>query len=62
MSDNGNALIDCEIGTIAHPAEFEQKILSISGVVGTGLFVEMAHTVLIQDGESVHVRERNTTN
>ena len=65
VSDNGNALIDCEISTIAHPAEFEQKILSIPGVVGTGLFVGMAHTVLIQngqDGEAVQVRERDRPN
>ena len=65
VSDNGNALIDCEISTIAHPVEFEQRILSIPGVVGTGLFVGMAHTVLIQngqDGEAVQVRERDTPN
>ena len=59
VSDNGNAIIDCGISSIARPAEFEQKILSIPGVVGTGLFVGMAHTVLVQDGETVQVRERN---
>ena len=58
VSDNGNAIIDCAISTIANPAELEQKILSIPGVVGTGLFVGMADTVLIQDGEAVQVRTR----
>ncbi len=55
VSDNGNALIDCAVGPIARPAEFEQHLLSIPGVVGTGLFVGMAPTVLVQDGETVRV-------
>ena len=62
VSDNGNTIIDCEISTIANSTEFEHKILSIPGVVGTGLFVGMAHTVLVQDGETVQVRQRNTSN
>lgn len=55
VSDNGNAIIDCAIGPIARPAEFEQHILSIPGVVGTGLFVGMDPTVLVQDGETVKI-------
>ena len=55
VSDNGNAIIDCQISTIVNPAQFEQKILSIPGMVGTGLFVGMAHTVLVQDGENIKV-------
>ena len=55
VSDNGNVIIDCAIGPIARPAEFEQHILSIPGVVGTGLFVGMDPTVLVQDGENVRV-------
>ena len=55
VSDNGNAIIDCAIDPIARPAEFEQHILSIPGVVGTGLFVGMDPTVLVQDGETVKI-------
>ena len=55
VSDNGNAIIDCVIGPLARPAEFEQHLLSIPGVVGTGLFVGMDPTVLVQDGENVRV-------
>ncbi len=55
VSDNGNALIDCAVGPITRPAEFEQHLLSIPGVVGTGLFVGMAPTVLVQDGKTVRV-------
>ena len=55
VSDNGNAVIDCAIGPIARPVEFEQQLVSIPGVVGSGLFVGMDPTVLVQDGENVSV-------
>ena len=31
------------------------------GIVGTGLFIDMAHTVLIQTGDTVQVRQRTPT-
>lgn len=58
VTDNGNRILDCRIGPIEHPAEFEQAIHAIPGVVGTGLFLGMAHTVLIQTGTTVEVRQR----
>ena len=58
VTDNGNQILDCGISPIRDPAAFEQAILSIPGVVGTGLFLAMADTVLVQDGETVVVRER----
>jgi ribose 5-phosphate isomerase len=36
----------------------EQSLRAIPGLVGTGLFLGMAHTVLIQDGNRVEVRQR----
>ena len=61
LSDNGNYVLDCKVTPIAKPLELEQKILSIPGVVGTGLFIGLADTVLIQDGENVEVRQRRKT-
>ncbi len=58
VTDNGNQVLDCSISPIRDPAAFEQSILSIPGVVGTGLFIGMADTVLVQDGEMVTVRQR----
>lgn len=58
VTDNGNQILDCGISPIRDPPAFEQSILSIPGVVGTGLFLSMAETVLVQDGETVVVRER----
>ena len=58
-TDNGNHILDCKISALTNPTELEQSILSIPGVVGTGLFLGMAHTVLVQDGEEVKTLERS---
>lgn len=60
-TDNGNYIVDCNIPRLPSPAAWEQKLLAIPGVVGTGLFIDMAHTVLIQAGDTVQVRQRNCT-
>ena len=58
VTDNGNYILDCKVSPIASPAELERDILSIPGVVGTGLFLGMAHTVLIQTEGGVEERTR----
>jgi ribose 5-phosphate isomerase A len=47
VTDNGNHILDCQIGPIADPARLENGIGAIPGVVGTGLFLGMADTVLV---------------
>ncbi|MBI4381164.1 MAG: ribose-5-phosphate isomerase RpiA [candidate division NC10 bacterium] len=61
VTDNGNQILDCAISPIQDPTAFEQAIVSIPGVVGTGLFIGMADTVLVQDREAVMVRHRADT-
>jgi ribose 5-phosphate isomerase A len=51
VTDNGNHILDCEIAPLAEPARLEVEIRAIPGVVGTGLFLGMADTVLIGDNE-----------
>lgn len=58
LSDNGNVIIDCTVARIERPADLERRLVAIPGVVETGLFVGMADTVLIADGDRVHVRAR----
>ena len=58
ISDNGNQILDCSISPLHDPAAFEQAILGIPGVVGTGLFIGMADTILVQDGDTVNVQHR----
>jgi ribose 5-phosphate isomerase A len=51
LTDNGNYILDCQNLTAAlrDPAAFEAKVLAIPGVLGTGLFLNMADVVLIGD-------------
>jgi ribose 5-phosphate isomerase A len=49
VTDNGNHILDCALGPIADAARLEADIRAIPGVVGTGLFLGMADTVLVGD-------------
>ena len=53
VTDNGNLILDAAVTTIPDPAKLDRTLLDIPGVVGTGLFVGMAHLVLVwQDGRA----------
>jgi ribose 5-phosphate isomerase A len=49
VTDNGNHILDCGTGPIADPAALELAIRAVPGVVGTGLFLGLADTVLVGD-------------
>jgi ribose 5-phosphate isomerase A len=49
MTDNGNHILDCQIDPIPDAPRLERDIKAIPGVVGTGLFLGMADTVLVGD-------------
>jgi ribose 5-phosphate isomerase A len=49
VTDNGNHILDCRVGHLANPRELEARLRAIPGVVGTGLFLGMAETVLVGD-------------
>jgi ribose 5-phosphate isomerase A len=57
VTDNGNHILDCRIGPIADPARLESDMRAIPGVVGTGLFLGMADTVLVGERESFRLIE-----
>ncbi|MEO6812137.1 MAG: ribose-5-phosphate isomerase A, partial [Isosphaeraceae bacterium] len=42
------------------PEELDRLIRAIPGVVGNGLFLGMAHAVLVQEGDNVRVMERQS--
>jgi ribose 5-phosphate isomerase A len=52
VTDNGNHIIDCEIGPLDDPAKLESDILAIPGVVDTGLFLSMASRVFIGETDN----------
>jgi ribose 5-phosphate isomerase A len=49
VTDNGHLILDCAVGSIADPAALDATVRAIPGVVGTGLFVGMAHAVMVWD-------------
>ena len=49
MTDNGNHILDCQIGPITDAMRLESDIRGIPGVVGTGLFLAMADMILVGD-------------
>lgn len=61
VTDSGNQILDCRVGPLEQADVLEQAILEIPGVVETGLFLRMAHTILIQHADRVEVRERRQT-
>jgi len=58
-TDNGNEIFDCAFAEgIADPAQLEAHLASIPGVVESGLFVGLAHALVVGDPDgSVEVRE-----
>ena len=58
LTDNGNHILDCGTRPIADPASLEARIRAIPGVVGTGLFLGMADTVLVGDDHFRLLAER----
>ena len=62
-TDNGNHILDCEVGPIANAVELEAGLRAIPGVVGTGLFLGMADVVVVGEGDEfrlVEERHRET--
>jgi len=57
VTDNGNHILDCQIDPIPNPARLESDIRAIPGVVGTGLFLGMADTVLVGDRNNFQLIE-----
>ena len=47
QTDNGNFLLDCRFPRIDNPAELDLKISAVTGVAACGLFVGLAHRLVI---------------
>jgi ribose 5-phosphate isomerase A len=52
-TDNGNAILDCSFGVITDPAALDVALRSITGIVSTGLFYDVADTVLVASDDGV---------
>ncbi len=61
QTDNRNHILDCKISPLEKPREWEQAARAIPGVIGTGMFLGMAHIVLVQDGENIKILKRKSS-
>jgi len=57
VTDNGNHILDCQIDPIPDAHRLEMDIRAIPGVVGTGLFLGMAETVLVGGRDNLRLLE-----
>ena len=60
LTDNGNEILDCKFpGGIADAPALERALDEVPGVVESGLFIGLAHTLILGDEEGrSEVRER----
>ena len=58
VTDNGNLILDCKVQAITDPAALDRTLREVPGVVGTGLFVAMAHAVMVWDNGRVRTLTR----
>jgi len=58
VTDEGNYILHCRFDGISNPEELERRLLTRAGVVGTGLFLGIAHEVIIGRTSGVEVRTR----
>lgn len=54
-TDNGNYILDCDFKEIQNPEKLQQDLISLVGVVETGLFINMTTKVLVGKEEKVEV-------
>lgn len=57
VTDNGNHILDCQIGPMPDAARLEADIRAVPGVIGTGIFCGMADTVLVGDSDDFRLLE-----
>jgi ribose 5-phosphate isomerase A len=59
VTDEGNYILHCRFaGGIADPADLEARLRGRAGIVGTGLFLGVAHQVIVGKADGVEVLTR----
>jgi len=53
VTDNGNYVLDLHVGPISNPRDLDLKLHLVTGVVETGLFIDIASLVLVGTQEGV---------
>lgn len=58
VTDEGNYILDCAFGRIEDPAALAARLDAMPGVVGHGLFIGLANTLIVGHGEGTLVIDR----
>ncbi|MGA2230957.1 MAG: ribose-5-phosphate isomerase RpiA [Tepidisphaeraceae bacterium] len=58
VTDNGNYIYDCKFARIDDPRGLEEKLAHRAGIVETGLFLDIADTVLLAGSDGVETLKR----
>lgn len=58
VSNNGNYILDCDAGVIERPYELHERLKKITGVVETGLFIDLVDGVFVGTSDGVRFLER----
>lgn len=61
VTNNGNYIVDCAFISIADAKGLHSQLKLLLGVVETGLFIDMADTVIIGEGSRVRILEKEST-
>lgn len=60
VTDNGNFIADIHFNSIEHPKRLERDLKLLSGVIESGLFIEMANKIYVgKKDNKIEVIERN---
>ena len=57
VTDEGNRILDCRFGAIADPAALAARLDAVPGIVGHGLFIDLADDVIVGRGNSAQFME-----
>lgn len=61
VTDNGNYIVDLDVGTIEDPYKIEEGLRRIPGVLETGLFLNLADKVIVGKSTGrIEILERNS--
>jgi ribose 5-phosphate isomerase A len=60
-TDQGNLILDCNFGPIAHPAELAETLKRRTGIVEHGLFIGLATRVVVAGKDGIREIQRAST-
>lgn len=61
ITDNGNYILDCDFEYIHNPEQLEKDIKNIPGVVENGLFINLAHQVIVGGKQGIVTLDKEKT-